>query len=126
MTAARRRRSLDALDGEFDFALVAVKAPLHHVALPPLVERGGIGAFCSLGNGLIQDRMEGIVGAGNLLACLVEWGGSNVGPGRLVRDSLGGYVVGELDGDDARAGARAGRGAGAGRPHAGDRATCAG
>ena len=54
-----------------------------------------------MGNGLIQDRMEGIVGAGNLLACIVEWGGSNVGPGRLVRDSLGGYMVGELDGDDS-------------------------
>ena len=51
-----------------------------------------------MGNGLIQDRMEGIVGEGNLLACIVEWGGSNVGPGELVRDSLGGYMVGELDG----------------------------
>ena len=90
--------SADDLDGEFDFALVAVKSPLHHAALEPLVQRGGIGAFVSLGNGLIQDRMEGIVGAGNLLACIVEWGGSNVGPGRLVRDSLGGYMVGELDG----------------------------
>ena len=92
---------VDELDGEFDFALIAVKSPLHHVALPPLVERGGIGAFVSLGNGLIQDRMEGIVGEGNLLACIVEWGGSNVGPGRLVRDSLGGYMVGELDGSDS-------------------------
>ena len=55
---------------------------MHQVALRPLVERGGIGAFVSMGNGLIQDRMEGIVGAGNLLACIVEWGGSNVGPGR--------------------------------------------
>ncbi len=88
----------EELEGEFDFALVAVKAPFHHAALEPLVERGGIGAFVSLGNGLIQDRMEGIVGAGNLLACVVEWGGSNVGPGRLVRDSLGGHMVGELDG----------------------------
>ena len=86
------------LEGEFDFALVAVKSPLHHVALEPLVARGGIGAFVSMGNGLIQDRMEGIVGQGNLLACIVEWGGSNVGPGRLIRDSLGGYMVGELDG----------------------------
>jgi 2-dehydropantoate 2-reductase len=51
-----------------------------------------------MGNGLIQDRMEEIVGEGNLLACIVEWGGSNVAPGRLVRDSLGGYMVGELDG----------------------------
>ena len=90
--------SVDELEGEFDFALVAVKSPLHHVALEPLVARGGIGAFVSMGNGLIQDRMEGIVGRGNLLACIVEWGGSNVGPGRLVRDSLGGYMVGELDG----------------------------
>ena len=69
----------------------------------PLAARGGIGAFCTLGNGLIQDRIEGIVGAGNLLACLVEWGGTNVGPGRLVRDSQGGYVVGELDGAPADA-----------------------
>jgi len=90
--------SLDELEGDFDIALVAVKSPLHDVALPPLVQRGGIGAFCSMGNGLIQDHMEEIVGRGNLLACIVEWGGSNVGPGHLVRDSLGGYMVGELDG----------------------------
>jgi 2-dehydropantoate 2-reductase len=90
--------SVDELEGDFDFAMVAVKSPLHRVALEPLVARGGIGAFVSMGNGLIQDRMEEIVGKGNLLACIVEWGGSNVGPGRLVRDSLGGYMVGELDG----------------------------
>jgi 2-dehydropantoate 2-reductase len=89
---------VEQLEGEFDYALVAVKSPLHRVALEPLVARGGIGAFVSMGNGLIQDRMQEIVGAGNLLACIVEWGGSNVGPGRLVRDSLGGYMVGELDG----------------------------
>ena len=58
-----------------------------------------------MGNGLIQDRIEGIVGAGNLLACIVEWGGSNVGPGQLVRDSEGGYMLGELDGAErSRAG----------------------
>jgi 2-dehydropantoate 2-reductase len=89
--------SVDQLDGEFDFALIAVKAPLHHVALPPLARRGGIGAFVTLGNGLIQDRVASIV-EHDLLAVLVEWGGSNMGPGRLIRDSLGGYVVGELDG----------------------------
>ncbi|MBE2318808.1 ketopantoate reductase family protein [Solirubrobacter sp. CPCC 204708] len=98
--------TIQALEGEFDFALIAVKSPLHATVIPPLVERGGIGAFVTLGNGLIQDRVEAIVGKGNLLACLVEWGGSNVGPGELVRDSEGGYVVGELDGaitDRARA-----------------------
>ena len=68
------------------------------MVIPPLVERGEIEAFVTLGNGLIQDRIEAMVGEGNLLACLVEWGGSNVGPGELIRDSEGGYVVGELDG----------------------------
>ena len=75
------------MNGAFDFALIAVKAPLHDVVLAPLVERGRIGTFVSMGNGLIQDHMEELVGTGNLLACIVEWGGSNVGPGQLVRDS---------------------------------------
>ena len=92
--------TVDELAGDFDFALIAVKSPLHREVLEPLVARGGIGTFVSLGNGLIQDRMEGIVGKGNLLACIVEWGGSNLGPGRLVRDSFGGYMIGELDGAD--------------------------
>ena len=93
--------TVDALNGDFDFALIAVKAPLHDVVLPPLVERGRIGTFVSMGNGLIQDHMEELVGTGKLLACIVEWGGSNVGPGHLVRDSLGGYMVGELDGSQS-------------------------
>jgi 2-dehydropantoate 2-reductase len=92
---------IDELDGDFDFALIAVKSPLHQEVLEPLVARGGIDTFVSLGNGLIQDRIESIVGKGNLLACVVEWGGSNVGPGRLVRDSVGGFMIGELDGSDS-------------------------
>jgi 2-dehydropantoate 2-reductase len=109
----RRLRAVsrvEDLEGEFDFALIGVKAPLHHVAIPPLVERGGIDAFVTLGNGLIQDRIEAMVGTGNLLACLVEWGGTNAGPGHLIRDSEGSYVIGELDrpaSDRARALAQA-------------------
>ena len=87
------------IEGEFDFALVGVKAAYHQAALEPLVERGIARAYVSMGNGLIQDRMAGIVGEGKLLACLVEWGGSNVAPGRLVRDTLAPFVVGELDGE---------------------------
>ena len=41
--------------------------------------------------------MEGIVGEGNLLACIVEWGGSNVGPGRA-----GARLGGRLHGRRAR------------------------
>jgi 2-dehydropantoate 2-reductase len=102
---AEHRARLDAvsapaaLEGEYDFALVGVKAPWHRAALEPLAARGGIGCFVSLGNGLIQDRMAELVGGRErLLACLVEWAGSNAGPGRLIRDTVGPMVVGELDG----------------------------
>jgi 2-dehydropantoate 2-reductase len=45
---------IDEVDGDFDFALIAVKSPLHQEVLEPLVARGGIDTFVSLGNGLIQ------------------------------------------------------------------------
>ena len=62
--------------------------------------RPGIDAFVSLGNGLIQDRMAELVGADRLLSCIVEWGGTNLGPGRVVRDTIAPMVVGELDGSE--------------------------
>ena len=88
------------LDGDFEFALIAVKSPFHRAALEPLVALGSIGAFVTLGNGLIQDRIAELVGAERLLSCLVEWGGTNLGPGRLVRDTIAPMVVGELDGSE--------------------------
>ena len=54
----------------------------------------------SLGNGLIQDRMAELVGGDRLLSCIVEWGGTNLGPGRVVRDTIAPMVVGELDGSE--------------------------
>jgi 2-dehydropantoate 2-reductase len=90
--------SADELDGDFDFALIAVKSPFHRAALEPLAATGKIDAFVSLGNGLIQDRMAELVGADRLLSCIVEWGGTNLGPGHVVRDTIAPMVVGELDG----------------------------
>jgi 2-dehydropantoate 2-reductase len=92
--------SAGALEGEFDFALVAVKSPFHRAALEPLVATGKVKSFVSLGNGLIQDRMAEIVGADRLFSCIVEWGGTNLGPGRVVRDTIAPMVVGELDGEE--------------------------
>jgi 2-dehydropantoate 2-reductase len=91
--------SADELDGEFDFALIAVKSPFHRAALEPLAESGKVTSFVTLGNGLIQDRMAEIVGLERLLSCIVEWGGTNLGPGRVVRDTTAPMVVGELDGE---------------------------
>jgi 2-dehydropantoate 2-reductase len=88
------------LHGRFDLALVAVKSSWHRDALAPLAAAGNIDAFVSFGNGLIQDRMAEIVGADRLLSCSVEWGATNLGPGRAVRDTLAPMVVGELDGSE--------------------------
>jgi 2-dehydropantoate 2-reductase len=92
--------SAGELEGKFDFALIAVKSPFHRVALEPLVAAGKVDSFVSLGNGLIQDRMAELVGEDRLLSCIVEWGGSNIGPGHVVRDTIAPMVVGELDGSE--------------------------
>ena len=99
-----RRVPLDAfsdpegLDGPFDFGLVVLKAPNLESALGPLVERGTVDTFVSLGNGLVQERIAGIVGGENLIWGTVEWGATNLGPGHLARTTRGPFVIGEPDG----------------------------
>ena len=99
-----RRVPLDAfsdpeeLDGPFDFGLVILKAPNLENALGPLVERGLVDTFVSLGNGLVQERIAGIVGEENLIWGTVEWGATNLGPGHLARTTRGPFVIGEPDG----------------------------
>ena len=44
--------------------------------------------------------MAEIVGADRLFSCIVEWGGTTSGPGRVVRDTIAPMVVGELDGEE--------------------------
>ncbi|MCA1848210.1 MAG: ketopantoate reductase family protein, partial [Actinobacteria bacterium] len=99
-----RRLPLDAyadpagLDGTFDFALVTLKAPHLESALAPLLERGLAETFVSLGNGLVQERIAGIVGGERLIWGTVEWGSTNLGPGRLARTTRGPFIIGEPDG----------------------------
>ena len=75
-------------DEEFDFVLITLKAA-HHEAVKPLK-----GTFVSLGNGLVQDRLEALVGKGNLISGIVEWGATNLGPGHLAQTTDGPFVVG--------------------------------
>jgi len=99
-----RRVRLDAhagprdLEDPFDFALVTLKAPHLEAALGPLVERGLAETFVSLGNGLVQDRIAGIVGDENLVVGTVEWGATNLGPGHLAQTTRAPFVIGEPDG----------------------------
>ncbi|MEJ7631483.1 MAG: 2-dehydropantoate 2-reductase [Rubrobacteraceae bacterium] len=89
----------DNLSGPFDFALVTLKAPHLERALGPLVERELVDTFVSLGNGLVQDRIADIVGEGNLIWGVVEWGATNLGPGHLARTTRGPFIIGEPDGE---------------------------
>lgn len=88
----------DGLDGPFDFALVTLKAPHLEGALKPLVERELARTFVSLGNGLVQERVAGIVGEGRLIWGTVEWGATNLGPGHLARTTRNAFIIGEPDG----------------------------
>jgi 2-dehydropantoate 2-reductase len=87
-----------AFEEPFDFALVTLKAPHLEAALGPLVERGLADTFVSLGNGLVQDRIAGIVGEGKLIIGTVEWGATNLGPGHLAQTTRAPFVIGEPDG----------------------------
>ena len=90
--------SPDTLEGPFDFALVTLKAPHLESALTPLREKELVGCFVSLGNGLVQERIAGIVGEGRMIWGVVEWGSTNLGPGHLARTTRGPFIVGEPDG----------------------------
>jgi 2-dehydropantoate 2-reductase len=99
-----RRVRLDAhtgpegLDGPFDFALLTLKASHLERALEPLIERALAQTFVSLGNGLVQERVAGIVGEERLVWGTVEWGATNLGPGHLARTTRNAFVIGEADG----------------------------
>ena len=86
------------LKGPFDFALITLKAPHLESALTPLVERGLAKTYVSLCNGLVQERIGEIVGSENLIWGTVEWGSTNLGPGRLAQTTSNPFVIGEPDG----------------------------
>ncbi len=80
-------------------ALITLKAGYLDAALPGL--RDLVPTFVSLGNGLVQDRIASVVGAERLLIGTVEWGATNLGPGRLAQTTRAPFVIGEPDGSDS-------------------------
>jgi 2-dehydropantoate 2-reductase len=88
----------EQLTGRFDFALVTLKAPFLETALAPLVRHDRVDTYVSLGNGLVQDAVEAVVGADRFLVGVTEWGATNLGPGHLAQTTVAPFVVGEADG----------------------------
>ncbi len=81
------------------FALISLKAAYLEPALTPLRDR--VETFVSMGNGLVQDRVAELVGDERLLIGTVEWGATNLGPGRLAQTTRAPFVIGEPDGSDS-------------------------
>jgi 2-dehydropantoate 2-reductase len=90
--------SVDEVDGEFDFVLIAVKAPAIEAALEPLAARDMVETYVSLGNGVVYDRISAIVGPERLVVGTVELGATNLGPGHVRQTTINPFVIGELDG----------------------------
>jgi 2-dehydropantoate 2-reductase len=90
--------SVAELAGRFDFGLITLKAPSLEAALPEIVERDLADVFVGLGNGLVQERVAALVGGERLVAGIVEWGATKLGPGHLSQTTRNVFVVGELDG----------------------------
>lgn len=88
----------DRLTGRFDLALVTLKSAHLESALAPLVARGIVDTYVSLGNGLVQQVVADIVGSDRLLAGIVEWGATNVAAGHVRQTTKAPFLVGEVDG----------------------------
>lgn len=86
------------LSGRFDFAVVTVKSLAIEAALVPLVKNDLVDAYVSLGNGLVQQVVESVVGDDRLIVGLVEWGATNLGPGHVQQTTRAPMVIGEVDG----------------------------
>ena len=98
-TPIRAVTDVSQLDGPFDFALITVKSLAIRAAITPLVDKDLVDTYVSLGNGLVQDVVESVVGRDRLIVGLVEWGATNLGPGHLRRTTEAPMVVGELSGE---------------------------
>ncbi|HYR97271.1 MAG TPA: ketopantoate reductase family protein [Candidatus Binatus sp.] len=88
-----------ALPGRCDLLLLAVRSGATEPALVPLVPRLGPETdVVSLQNGLNEERIAALIGAPRTIGCVVGFGATWIGPGRVEVTSSGELVIGRLDG----------------------------
>ncbi len=95
LVALNAYTSASELDGPFEFGLFTLKATNLEAAAGRLAELGLVETYVSLGNGLVQDHLARIVGEERVVAGVVEFGASNLGPGHVARTSVGAITLGE-------------------------------
>jgi 2-dehydropantoate 2-reductase len=97
-------KTFEELEGPLDVVFVATKtaeAPAAAESLLPLLKPDA--ALVSLQNGICEEALAEVVGAERIVGCVVGWGATFHGPGRMEVTSEGEFVVGRLDGRvDAR------------------------
>ena len=89
----------DAVEGEFDRILLAVKAHHTEAATRQLRRHLAPGGYvASFQNGLNEMVIGDIVGPANVVGAFVNFGADYLAPGRILYGGRGACVVGEVDG----------------------------
>lgn len=92
--------SVEELTGTFDFCLIATKAydmsECARQMLPLLTPESLV---LSLQNGVCVDALADVVGRERTVGCVIGFGATMHGPGRLEMTSTGEFIIGRLAGD---------------------------
>lgn len=92
--------AIEGLTGDFDYALIAVKAPdLPDAArrLLPFLRPDTL--VVSMQNGICVDALAAVVGEARTVGCVVGWGSTMLAPGDIDVTSTGELVIGTAAGD---------------------------
>jgi 2-dehydropantoate 2-reductase len=91
--------SMEELEGTFDVACLTMKATGVEQAARAVTGRlSPKGYVITFQNGVVEDRVAGILGREGVVGALVGWGATMHAPGVYEMTSPGELVVGELDG----------------------------
>jgi 2-dehydropantoate 2-reductase len=79
-----------------DIVLLSVKALHTRAALTAILPSVSQDApVVSLQNGINEESIAEIIGEQRTIGCIILWGGTNEGPGRLVQTADGGFIIGQ-------------------------------
>ncbi len=93
--------AIEALAGEFDYALIAVKAPDLPDAARRLLPFLRPDSFVvSMQNGICTDALAAVVGTERTVGCVVGWGSTMLAPGDIDVTSTGELLIGTVGGED--------------------------